>query len=82
MIALWVINFSLLLRLKIGPIRYEVMGAFNCGIKEGQLSGYQKFEGPDPAEWCPRGYAILNIDSRGVFGSQGTSFFKFLKMWT
>jgi hypothetical protein len=26
---------------------------------------------PDPAEWCPRGYAIVNIDIRGSWDSEG-----------
>ncbi|EME41283.1 hypothetical protein DOTSEDRAFT_176333 [Dothistroma septosporum NZE10] len=42
-----------------------------AGIPESALSGYEKFEGPDPAEWVPRGYAVVNIDARGVFDSEG-----------
>jgi predicted acyl esterase len=34
-------------------------------------SGYEKFEGPDPAEWCERGYAIINVDARGAGMSEG-----------
>lgn len=41
------------------------------GVREDQLSGYQKFEGPDPAEWIPRGYAVVNPDSRGSYDSEG-----------
>ncbi|ORY08810.1 Alpha/Beta hydrolase protein [Clohesyomyces aquaticus] len=41
------------------------------GIKSGTLSGLEKFEGPDPADWVPRGYAIVNIDIRGTGDSQG-----------
>lgn len=41
------------------------------GIPRSALSGYQNWEAPDPAEWVPRGYAIVNIDPRGVFDSQG-----------
>jgi hypothetical protein len=26
---------------------------------------------PDPAEWCPRGYAIVNVDIRGTWDSEG-----------
>jgi predicted acyl esterase len=47
------------------------MGPFNCGIDPASLSGWEKFEGPDPAEWVPRGYAIINIDARGSFDSEG-----------
>jgi putative CocE/NonD family hydrolase len=35
------------------------------------LSGYEKFEGLDPAEWCDKGYAIINIDQRGTWNSEG-----------
>ena len=41
------------------------------GIPQSMLSGYEKFEGPDPAEWTIRDYAIINIDSRGAFDSEG-----------
>ncbi|CAN9420564.1 unnamed protein product [Alternaria alternata] len=42
-----------------------------AGIPETQLSGYEDFEGLDPAEWVPRGYAIVNVDPRGVNNSEG-----------
>ncbi|KAK1992839.1 hypothetical protein LX36DRAFT_715049 [Colletotrichum falcatum] len=29
------------------------------------LSGLGKFEAPDPADWVPRGYAVVNVDTRG-----------------
>ena len=35
------------------------------------LSGLAKFEGPDPAYWCAKGYAICNPDTRGVYESDG-----------
>lgn len=41
------------------------------GIPDDSLSGYEKFEAPDPAEWTARGYAVVNIDSRGAWDSQG-----------
>lgn len=41
------------------------------GIPTGDLSGFEKFEGPDPAEWTARGYAVVNVDSRGSWDSQG-----------
>lgn len=41
------------------------------GIPKSGLSSYQNWEAPDPAEWIPRGYAIVNIDPRGVFDSEG-----------
>ncbi|KAH7112016.1 Alpha/Beta hydrolase protein [Dactylonectria macrodidyma] len=42
-----------------------------AGIPESRLSGYEDFEGLDPAEWVPRGYAIINVDARGVNDSEG-----------
>ncbi|POY74196.1 hypothetical protein BMF94_2770 [Rhodotorula taiwanensis] len=44
---------------------------WRCGLKSGDLSGWEKFEGLDPATWCPRGYAIVSIDSRGSGHSDG-----------
>ncbi len=41
------------------------------GIPKSMLSGYEKFEAPDPAEWVQHGYAIVNIDARGTFKSEG-----------
>ncbi|KAJ5769548.1 alpha/beta-hydrolase [Penicillium odoratum] len=41
------------------------------GVPEDRVSGFEKFEAPDPAEWTARGYAIVNADSRGVYDSEG-----------
>ena len=53
-----------------GVINLDFMPA-RAGIPQSALSGYEKFEGPDPVEWVPRGYAIVNIDARGIFDSEG-----------
>ncbi|KAL2837592.1 alpha/beta-hydrolase [Aspergillus pseudodeflectus] len=42
--------------------------------KQGATSGLEKWEGPDPAEWCGRGYAVVNVDPRGAFYSEGDSY--------
>ena len=42
-----------------------------AGVAKSTLSGYEKWEAPDPAEWCARGYAVVNADARGVFDSEG-----------
>uniref|UniRef100_L2FYX2 X-pro dipeptidyl-peptidase c-terminal non-catalytic domain-containing protein n=1 Tax=Colletotrichum fructicola (strain Nara gc5) TaxID=1213859 RepID=L2FYX2_COLFN len=47
------------------------MTPWSLGIPAGTLSGLEKFEAPDPADWVPRGYAIVNVDSRGAFDSGG-----------
>ena len=41
------------------------------GMDQSVLSGLMKFEGPDPAYWCARGYAVCNPDPRGAFKSEG-----------
>ncbi len=41
------------------------------GLDNGMVSGLAKFEGPDPAYWCARGYAVCNPDARGVAHSDG-----------
>lgn len=38
-----------------------------------KTSGLEKFEGPDPAFWCARGYAVCNPDPRGIAKSEGDS---------
>ena len=54
-----------------GPQQYDSMAPFRAGIPADRTSGYEKFEAPDPAEWCARGYAIINVDARGAGASQG-----------
>lgn len=45
------------------------------GVPKDWASGYETFEGLDPAEWCKRGYAVVNVDARGTQFSEGTFFF-------
>jgi len=54
-----------------GPQSYDFMAPFRAAIPKGRTSGYEKFEAPDPAEWCERGYAVVNIDARGAGHSEG-----------
>ncbi|KIW99562.1 uncharacterized protein Z518_11301 [Rhinocladiella mackenziei CBS 650.93] len=42
-----------------------------AGVPKSRTSGFEKFEAPDPAEWTAKGYAICNVDARGVFDSEG-----------
>jgi uncharacterized protein len=42
-----------------------------AGIPREWLSGLEMFEGPDPSYWCSHGYAIVNVDTRGAFSSEG-----------
>ncbi|GAB1214050.1 hypothetical protein ATERTT37_003207 [Aspergillus terreus] len=54
-----------------GPQNYDTIAPFRAGIPKSRTSGYEKFEAPDPAEWCARGYAVINIDARGAGHSEG-----------
>jgi uncharacterized protein len=52
----------------------DVIGLYGMlGMNVGTMSGLAKFEGPDPAYWCARGYAVCNPDPRGVGQSDGDS---------
>ncbi len=52
----------------------SVMGVFALvGLANDTVSGLEKFEAPDPAYWCAHGYAICNVDVRGVVDSEGDS---------
>ncbi|KZL75671.1 x-pro dipeptidyl-peptidase c-terminal non-catalytic domain-containing protein [Colletotrichum incanum] len=55
-----------------GLMSLDYMTPWKLGIPSGTLSGLEKFEAPDPADWVPRGYAIVNVDTRGAFDSGGT----------
>ena len=44
---------------------------WGLGIPRDTLSGLERFEGPDPAEFVPRGYAVVNVDARGSGNSDG-----------
>lgn len=45
---------------------------WGVGVPDGCLSGLERFEGPDPAEYCPRGFAVINVDARGAGDSDGS----------
>jgi predicted acyl esterase len=55
----------------VGAQNYDVMAPFRVGIPHERTSGFEKFEAPDPAEWAERGYAVINIDARGAYNSDG-----------
>ncbi len=56
------------------PQRYEPYYR-NGGVLPQWQSKYAVFEGPDPLYWVPRGYAIVNVDSRGSWRSEGEAVF-------
>lgn len=41
------------------------------GVPPKTVSEYSKFESPDPGYWCRQGYAIVNVDPRGIGNSEG-----------
>jgi uncharacterized protein len=41
------------------------------GIRRSALSGLQSWEGNDPAYWCAAGFAVVQVDARGTFDSEG-----------
>ena len=41
------------------------------GVEPGAVSNMAKFEAPDPLFWCRYGYAVANVDPRGVGHSEG-----------
>jgi uncharacterized protein len=45
---------------------------WGVGVPQGCLSGLERFEGVDPAEYCPRGFAVVNVDARGAGDSEGS----------
>ncbi|CAI7676926.1 unnamed protein product [Penicillium manginii] len=45
---------------------------WGVGVPDGCLSGLERFEGPDPAEYCPQGFAVVNVDARGAGDSEGS----------
>lgn len=44
---------------------------YTPGVPEGAVSEMAKFEAADPAYWCPNGYAVINVDIRGIGYSEG-----------
>ncbi|SPO03694.1 related to cocaine esterase [Cephalotrichum gorgonifer] len=53
---------------------------FRLGIREDATSGLEKFESIDPAEWAPRGYAVVNVDIRGSWESGGDLYIEATQM--
>ena len=45
--------------------------AIGLGMGRYRVSSCTPFEAPDPAYWAPHGYAVVHVDLRGCFKSQG-----------
>lgn len=55
-----------------GKHAFKTFAAFpNSGVPEGSVSRHAVWEGPDPAYWATQGYAVINGDCRGSWGSKG-----------
>ena len=49
-----------------GQSEWQIMG-----VPPGTVSNMSKFESADPGFWCRRGYAVANVDPRGIGHSEG-----------
>ena len=58
-----------------GTLQYLVRAFPAAGVREEDVGPYAMFEGPDPHFWVPRGYAVVNVDPRGVWYSEGVASF-------
>jgi uncharacterized protein len=56
---------------KFNGISMLKMLPWGLGVPKGVISGLEKFEGPDPASFVPKGFAIVNVDARGAGDSDG-----------
>lgn len=49
-----------------GQSEWQIMG-----VPPQTVSDMSKFESPDPGYWCRKGYAVANVDPRGIGHSEG-----------
>jgi len=54
-------------------VPFDPQRFLNAGVKDGDTSEYTAFEAPDPTFWIPNGYAVVVIDVRGTWYSEGTA---------
>ena len=54
-------------------IRFDPKVFLNAGVKDEDTSAYTAFEAPDPVFWVPSGYAVVNVDIRGTWYSEGAA---------
>lgn len=46
--------------------RPDELKAYTPGVPKGSISDLAKFEAADPEFWVPNGYAVANVDIRGI----------------
>ena len=51
--------------------RPDELKAYTPGVPKGSVSDLAKFEAADPEFWVPNGYAVANVDIRGIGYSGG-----------
>ena len=51
--------------------RPDELKAYTPGVPKGSVSESAKFEAADPEYWVPNGYAVVNVDIRGIGFSGG-----------
>jgi predicted acyl esterase len=58
---------------KHGAVKYDIFPRH--GVDPAWISRHTGFEAPDPAYWTQHGYAVINVDPRGLWNSQGDATF-------
>ncbi|KAF7720390.1 hypothetical protein EC973_009508, partial [Apophysomyces ossiformis] len=54
-----------------GFFSLDTFPPYRVGVPVSRLSGLEKFESVDPATWCAKGYAVINVNTRGAYDSEG-----------
>jgi len=58
---------------KHGAVKYDIFPRH--GVDPAWISRHAGFEAPDPAYWTRHGYAVIDVDPRGLWNSQGDATF-------
>ncbi len=58
---------------KHAPVKYGIFP--NHGVDPAWVSHHAGFEAPDPLYWTRHGYAVANVDPRGMWHSEGDATF-------
>jgi len=58
---------------KHSPLRCKDIAG--SGVEAAWVSDHASFEGPDPVYWTRHGYALVHVDPRGTWGSEGDCVF-------
>jgi predicted acyl esterase len=58
---------------KHGAVKYDIFPRH--GVDPAWISRHTGFEAPDPTYWTKHGYAVINVDPRGLWNSPGDATF-------